>query len=171
MARQQHIAPQKTSPLENGILPIEGIDRRIVHEQAPGVQIDLLFDTLLVRCRPERLPRAIQRFLKQHAEKIIAPLAREKAKQIGKSVADIGFRDTTSRWGSCSSDGKLSFSWRLIFAPIEVIDYVVAHEVAHLAHFDHSPAFWALCRDLSKDYTSGKHWLKLNGQQLQQIDI
>lgn len=171
MRKQQIIAPPKADPVATGIIPVEGFDRRIVREDATGVQVDLLFDTLLVRCKPERAQRAIQRFLKQHAEKIIVPLAREKARAIGKQIADINFRDTTSRWGSCSSDKKLSFSWRLIMAPIEVIDYVVAHEVAHLQHFDHSPAFWVLCRELSIDYTKGKHWLKLNGQQLQQIEI
>lgn len=171
MRNQQIIAPPKADPVTSGVIPVEGFERRIVREDAPGVQVDLLFDTLLVRCKPERAQRAIQRFLKQHAEKIIVPLAREKARMIGKPIADISFRDTTSRWGSCSSDKKLSFSWRLIMAPIEVIDYVVAHEVAHLHHFDHSPDFWALCRDLSKDYTTGKHWLKLNGQSLQQIVV
>jgi len=171
MAQQQRIAPPKADPVTTGIIPVEGHDRRIVHEEAVGVQVDLLFDTLLVRCKPERQQRAIQRFLKQHAEKIIVPLAREKARSIGKVISDISFRDTTSRWGSCSHDRKLSFSWRLIMAPFEVIDYVVAHEVAHLQHFDHSPDFWALCRTLSKDYTTGKHWLKLNGQHLQQIEV
>lgn len=171
MATQQDIAPQKATPVAEGTILIEGKPRLIVHEEAPGVQVDLLFDTLLVRCRPERMPRAIQRFMKQHAEKIIVPLAREKARAIDKTISDISFRDTTSRWGSCSSDKKLSFSWRLIMAPYDVIDYVVAHEVAHLQHFDHSPAFWALCRELSRDYTSGKHWLKLNGQSLHAMDL
>lgn len=171
MRQQQQIAPPKADPVATGIIPVEGFERRIVREDATGVQVDLLFDTLLVRCRPERAQRAIQRFLKQHAEKIIVPLAREKALLIGKQIAEISFRDTTSRWGSCSSDRKLSFSWRLIMAPFEVIDYVVAHEVAHLQHFDHSPEFWALCRELSKDYTQGKHWLKLNGQTLQQVEV
>ncbi|MDB5478644.1 MAG: hypothetical protein JWM96_1139, partial [Alphaproteobacteria bacterium] len=150
---------------------IEGLLRAIIHQSAPGVKIELTHDRIFIACRPERMPRALQRFLLQHAEKIIVPLAHEKAAAIGKKIAGIRLRDTTSRWGSCSHDGNLSFSWRLILAPIDVIDYVVAHEVAHLQHFDHSPNFWGLCRELSSSYTMGKHWLKLHGAALQQVQF
>lgn len=171
MAQQQSIAPQKINPLQQGRITIQGIERRIEHNEAAGVAVTLHPEHIEIRCRAERVPRALQRFVKQHAEQIITPLCHDKAAQIDKKISAVNFRDTTSRWGSCAHDGKLSFSWRLIFAPQEVIDYVVAHEVAHLQHFDHSPAFWTLCRKLSTDYTKGKHWLQLNGQSLQQIEL
>lgn len=171
MMKQQANAPEKINPLQQGHITIQDIARRINHIEATGVAVTLHPDSIDIHCRRERLPRALQRFVKQHAEQIITPLCHEKAAQIDKKITDVNFRDTTSRWGSCAHDGTLSFSWRLIFAPQEVIDYVVAHEVAHLQHFDHSPAFWTLCRTLSNDYTKGKHWLQINGQSLQHIDL
>lgn len=171
MAKQQSNAPQKIRPLDSESITIQGIPRRIEHIEATGVAVTLHPDTIQIHCRAERLPRALQRFVKQYAEQIITPLCHDKAAEIDKKITAINFRDTTSRWGSCAHDGTLSFSWRLIMAPQAVIDYVVAHEIAHLQHFDHSRAFWALCRQLSTDYTSGKHWLQINGQSLQQVEL
>ena len=167
MTQQMRSVPQAPSIIEDGVIMIEGIQRRIIHQEAAGVHVSLTEDSLMVACRTERLSRAIRRFIIQHAEKLISELAHEKAAQIGKRITKITLRDTSSRWGSCAHDGSLSFSWRLIMAPFDVIDYVVAHEVAHLQHFDHSQDFWALCRELSESYTIGKHWLKINGAHLQ----
>lgn len=108
----------------------------------------------------------ITRFLKKLAKQSFAEMAQEKAETISKDIKSVSVRDTTSRWGSCSQSGNLSFSWRLIFAPFETIDYVIAHEVAHLEHLNHSPDFWNLCEDLSQEYTKGKRWIKKNGQEL-----
>lgn len=167
MRQQIAKVPQTSSALQNGHVMIEGIQRRIIHAEATGVHVSLTEDAILISCREERLPRALQRFIVQHADKLVSELAYEKATSIGKRITKVTMRDTSSRWGSCASDGSLSFSWRLIMAPFDVIDYVVAHEVAHLQHFDHSPDFWALCRELSENYTMGKHWLKINGAHLQ----
>jgi predicted metal-dependent hydrolase len=81
----------------------------------------------------------------------------------------VRFRDTTSRWGSCTSDGTLSFSWRIMMAPRPVIDYLVAHEVAHLREMNHGPKFWKLCTELCPDTERCKAWLKRNGSALQAI--
>ena len=167
MRKQIVIVSTQSSALENGIVMIEGIPRRIIHQEATGVHVSLTEDAIMISCRTERLPRALQRFVVQYADKLISELSYEKASRIDKRIAKVTMRDTSSRWGSCASDGSLSFSWRLIMAPYDVIDYVVAHEVAHLQHFDHSPDFWALCRELSENYTMGKHWLKINGAHLQ----
>jgi hypothetical protein len=110
-------------------------------------------------------PRIV-RFLKKLAIEHLQELATQKAQSIGKTVRAVSVRDTASRWGSCSADGRLSFSWRLIFAPPEALDYVVAHEVAHLEHLNHSKAFWNLCRTLSKDYLEGRHWMDNHGAEL-----
>jgi predicted metal-dependent hydrolase len=167
MQQQLKTMPKPPSIIEDGFVMLEGRPRKIVHQIAAGVKIILDDDALIIHCREERLQRAIKRFVIQHAEKTITPLTYEKAALSGKKFADITFRDTSSRWGSCTHDGRLSFSWRLIMAPMETIDYVVAHEVAHLTHFDHSPKFWGLCRELSAHFTAGKHWLKINGAHLQ----
>ncbi len=81
---------------------------------------------------------------------------------------DIKIRigDMKTRWGSCHPDGRISFSWRLILAPDYARDYVVAHEVAHLVHHNHSVKFWALCEELSTDYKQGKAWMRDHGKTL-----
>lgn len=104
--------------------------------------------------------------LKKIAHAGLADMASEKAEKISKTISDVTIRDTKSRWGSCSHDGKITFSWRLIFAPYYAADYVVAHEVAHLNHMDHSPEFWGLCEFLRLDYKKGKRWMKENGSKL-----
>tara|TARA_R110001592_G_scaffold16881_10_gene71657 strand:+ start:19785 stop:20459 length:675 start_codon:yes stop_codon:yes gene_type:complete len=108
--------------------------------------------------------------IKTHLKKIaragLADMASDKADQINKAVSTVSVRDTKSRWGSCSQDGSISFSWRLIFAPYAAIDYVVAHEVAHMIHMDHSKKFWKVCEQLSCDYKVGKAWMKAHGNEL-----
>lgn len=104
--------------------------------------------------------------IKKIAQAGLADIASDKADMISKTIHSVGVRDTKSRWGSCSHKGELSFSWRLIFAPYDAIDYVVAHEVAHLVHMDHSKDFWTLCQSLSCNFTEGKYWMKNHGNTL-----
>ncbi len=78
----------------------------------------------------------------------------------------ISVRDQKSRWGSCSSEGQLSFSWRLVLAPPLVLDYVAAHEVAHLAEMNHGPRFWKLVKQTMPQLEEAKHWLRMHGMQL-----
>ncbi|MDB2415501.1 M48 family metallopeptidase, partial [Rickettsiales bacterium] len=75
-------------------------------------------------------------------------------------------KDTKSRWGSCSSNGNLSFCWKLVLAPEEVFKYVIAHEVSHLKHMNHSPEFWKQVQSLMPNYKTHCKWLKLNGHNL-----
>lgn len=171
MRKQVVVTPQATVLKPGSFLPLEGKERLIIHTEAPGVEIVLTDDTITVKCREARFPRALDRFIRQRAHNIITSLSHKKAMELGRSIQSIQLRDTTTRWGSCTHDGKLSFSWRLIMAPAEIIDYVVAHEVAHLAVFDHSPKFWATCRTLTPHTTFGKHWLQQNGSTLHQIKI
>ena len=90
---------------------------------------------------------------------------------VGRKAKAIRFRDTSSRWGSCTSDGTLSFSWRIMMAPAPVINYLVAHEVAHLKEMNHGPKFWRLCEELCPDTERCKDWLKRNGGALQAIQF
>lgn len=111
---------------------------------------------------PERITQALRKIA--HAE--IKERADRYAAAIGKRITRISVRDTRSRWGSCSSTGNLNFSWRLVFAPSEVMDYVVAHEVAHLRHMNHSQAFWNQVEALCPDYEVAKAWLHQHGKHL-----
>jgi len=82
---------------------------------------------------------------------------------LGRGYQRLSLRDTRSRWGSCTADAGLMYSWRLIMAPPDVLRYVAAHEVAHLQEMNHSPAFWALVQQLYGDYRTPRGWLRQHG--------
>lgn len=159
-----------TIPFTNGTaLPVFGdkIDLEIECDPAlKRTSIKHKENILHVRGYQEDPSSRIKSHLKKIAREGFADMANDKAESICKTVSSISVRDTKSRWGSCSHDGDLSFSWRLIFAPYTAIDYVVAHEVAHLVHMDHSKDFWNLCESLCIDYKFGKKWIKENGNTL-----
>ena len=106
------------------------------------------------------------RLLKAHARAALTESAGRYAAVLGRPHGRITLRDTRSRWGSCSERGDLSFSWRLAMAPPEVLDYIAAHEVAHLARMDHSPAYWAGLARLMPGYEAPRRWLKEHGRGL-----
>jgi len=110
-------------------------------------------------------------FLKTRARDALVPTARHYARVLGREAGAISLRDTRSRWGSCSSAGRLSFSWRLAMAPPEVLDYVAAHEVAHLAEMSHAPRFWAVVERLLPGYRAPRSWLKREGRRLHMFDF
>lgn len=121
---------------------------------------------LLVGGRPEHLERRVQDYLIAEARRELGERARAKAALIGERIAAVTVRDTRSRWGSCAVNGRLSFSWRLILTPETVLDYVVAHEVAHLKEMNHSPRFWAVCATLTAEVKAPRAWLRANGARL-----
>ncbi len=123
-------------------------------------------DILEVQTYMDDPTNRITAHLKKLARTGLADMATDKAEIINKKISSITVRDTKTRWGSCSHKQELSFSWRLIFAPYDAIDYVVAHEVAHMIHMDHSKAFWTLCESLCSNYTEGKYWMKNHGNEL-----
>lgn len=112
------------------------------------------------------LERRVRDLLRAEALRQVRERAEEKAGRLGVAVRHVAVRDTRSRWGSCGSNGRLSFSWRLILAPEPVLDYVVAHEVAHLREMNHSPAFWRLVAGLTPSPDAAKAWLKAHGARL-----
>ncbi|MFO1120623.1 MAG: YgjP-like metallopeptidase domain-containing protein [Rhodospirillales bacterium] len=112
------------------------------------------------------VPGRIRRWLRDEARRAIEARIVAKAALLPRLPAAISLRDTRSRWGSCSSGGRLSFSWRLILAPPPVLDYVVAHELAHLRHHGHGPAFWAAVDELSDQVRAARAWLRRHGSTL-----
>jgi predicted metal-dependent hydrolase len=122
-----------------------------------------------VHGRIEHLPRRLGEWLRSEARTEIAARAHPLADRIRKRIGRITVRDTISRWGSCSAAGNLSFSWRLVMAPGWIMDYVVAHEVAHLRHANHGPGFWELVDELGVDAKQARRWLNANAQRLQRI--
>ncbi|MEM6780789.1 MAG: SprT family zinc-dependent metalloprotease [Pseudomonadota bacterium] len=162
-------------PFEDGEkLPVFGMKRQIEVDYDPDLRktdIELYSNELYVSTNKEDPSNRIKRFLKEEAKNHMTEMVHEKAAEIGGDVQSVTIRDTKSRWGSCSEDGKISLSWRLIFAPYEAMDYVVAHEVAHLVHMDHGDRFWDLCADLSEDFSTGVMWMKEHGHELMRYGV
>lgn len=156
--------PQTIRIDNNAILPIEGRLRQITGHNARSAT--LTDDALLLPGDPEQFARRAEVFLKHMARDRLAAASDSYAAKLGKPYSRITLRDTRSRWGSCSSAGALMYSWRLILAPPHVLEYVAAHEVAHLQHMDHSPAFWDQVASLYGDYSCARAWLRTEGLDL-----
>lgn len=156
-------------------IPLRGVPHRIEHEPAIRGTVTVSHDetgpVLLVHGDRLHLPRRLADFLKREAKREIEALVEKHTAAIGRRAKAVRFRDTSSRWGSCTSDGTLSFSWRIMMAPAPVIDYLVAHEVAHLKEMNHGPNFWKLCKELCPDTERRRDWLKRNGGALQAIQF
>lgn len=134
-------------------------------ENAPGEKL------IRVSGRAEHAARRLLDFFKREARATLAARTVDLAARIGERPARISVRDTQSRWGSCSTERSLSFSWRLILAPMFVLDYVVAHEVAHMRHMNHGPRFWKLVRELAIDADGAQAWLLRNGPLLHRYAV
>ncbi len=124
-------------------------------------------NVIVVAGREDFFVRRLTDWLKKQAKEDLNGQVHDMAAQLGKSVKRVSVRDTVSRWGSCSSAGHLSFNWRLIFAPPHILEYVAAHEVSHLRHMDHSPAFWGTVASFGVDAKAARAWLKKHGTALQ----
>jgi predicted metal-dependent hydrolase len=160
-------------PFRTGeIIPIRGENHRIVHKQQirgwvrveQATEEDLPW--LHVACDEQHIRRRISDFLKENAKSDLESAVRKYTQQLGYASRKVTVKDTSSRWGSCSASGALSFSWRLILAPSEVLDYLAAHEVAHLVHMNHSTDFWDLTRKLAPHTDNAEAWLIKNGASL-----
>ena len=158
--------PQRIPFVHGAELPLGGEPHTLLF--FPGMRAPVAVEgrEIYVSGRPEHMTRRVGDWLRAEAKRRIAPLAHAKAQIIDRKVSRITIRDQKSRWGSCSSVGRLSFSWRLVLAPPYVMDYVVAHEVAHLLEANHSPAFWRVVDRLTADRKTGRAWLRRHGLQL-----
>lgn len=143
-------------------IPVEGVPQRVVEGAGRGVRLQA--DGLAVPA--DAAGRRLQGWLRDLARDRLVTASDGYAQALGRPYTRITLRDTRSRWGSCSSQGGLMYSWRLILAPPEVLRYVAAHEVAHLAEMNHSPAFWTLVEQLYGPYQAPRTWLRLNGAAL-----
>ena len=126
---------------------------------------------LMVGGDEQHFSRRVVDTLKREARGDVQAAVDRHALAAGVKPRSLSLKDTKSRWGSCSSDRRLAFSWRIVMAPPQVLDYLAAHEVAHLAHMNHGPDFWALCRMLCPEMDAGRDWLKRNGAGLHAIDF
>lgn len=167
LARTLAAMPLPERPRFGGTLPVEGATLIIEAGAVRSPRVE--GGRLIVPAGEERLGLRLETWLKHCARIRLQAASEHYAGALGRPFRRITLRDTRSRWGSCAADGSLSYNWRLIMAPPGVLDYVAAHEVAHLAEMNHSPAFWAVVERLRPEFTPERAWLKRQGGALHAI--
>jgi len=162
--------PARVAFRPGAVIPFLGVEHRIRHRPRAQAQAQGTVwregGTINVAGRAEHVARRVEDWLKREARREIERRVRQKAEAIERRVGGLTVRDPKSRWGSCSPSAKLSFSWRLVLAPRSVLDYVVAHEVAHLKELNHGRRFWRLCAELTRDAETARAWLNQHGPAL-----
>lgn len=167
LTRRLAALPRPVPFVLGSVVPLRGSPCVIVAGPASRDNPITAGDGQILIARPSLdLPQRLGRWLRQEAKQDLLPRALDKADRIGRPLGRVAVRDPVSRWGSCSASGNLSFSWRLVLAPPAVLDYVVAHEVAHLAVRNHGPRFWAVVRELTADADQARDWLRREGPAL-----
>ncbi len=161
---------QPVAFVKGAVIPLRGVEHKItptgrvrgvVEAKKTGSE-----RAILVPGAPEHQSRRLVDWLKAEAERDLGKRVAIHAETLGVTFKSIAMRSQSTRWGSCSSSGRLNFNWRLVLAPPFVLDYVAAHEVAHLVEMNHSDAFWETCERALPDMERGRAWLKAHGRQL-----
>ncbi len=168
-------APKPLPFVEGAIVPLRGVDHRIVATGRVRGTVEATAENdepiLLVPGAPAHLGRRLTDWLRREAERDLSERAAIHAAGLGVRPKGLSLRGQSSRWGSCSNKGRLSFNWRLVLAPPFVLDYVAAHEVAHLKEMNHSPAFWTAVERMLPDYKRGRAWLRAHGGELMVLGV
>ncbi len=168
--------PKPAPFLPGTLVPLRGVEHRIVHRAgARGtVWTEMRSSGERILCAAggvDHIERRIHDFLKREARQHLVKASQHYAQALDVRVRRITIRDQSSRWGSCTSAGSLSFSWRLILAPPYVLDYLAAHEVAHLVEMNHSPRFWRLVGRICPHTERAKAWLDTHGNDLHRYGL
>ena len=165
------------APFRHGtIIPLRGEPHRIEHRpnERGTVWIELGDDGSRALCVAGEAPhigRRLRDYLKREAKRELEAASRRAADALGVKIKRVSIRDQSSRWGSCSTTGVLSYSWRLILTPPFVLDYLAAHEVAHLVEMNHSRAFWRVVARIYPNLSRAKTWLDMHGADLHRYGI
>lgn len=165
---RQKLRRNVTKPVnEENKISILGKNYQIIHTDSPENQVKLQNDALEVYCSKVLKRISIEVFLKKKLLSEIKAIVETISKKHNLIYSNIRIMENvTTKWGSCCSRGNLSFNWRIVFAPYEVLKYLVAHEMAHLKEMNHSKNFWQLVEDIYPEYQPAKLWLKRNGRNL-----
>lgn len=167
--------PARLSVAEGAVIPFRGERLAIAGGSGRGTVLVPATGSdparLMVGGDPAHLQRRVRDFVQREARRDLEAAVARHSAAVGIRPAGMALKDTTSRWGSCSSGRRLSFSWRIVLAPPSVLDYLAAHEVAHLREMNHGPDFWALCRELCPGMDEGRTWLRQQGGALHAIDF
>ena len=148
-----------------GLIPIFGSKKRL-EICSDSLNVRIIGNSIRIPITVSKPGLSVENFLKKLAKEELTNIANYYCDKLGVSYSSIKLRDTRSRWGSCSSNSNLMFSWRLIMAPKNVIRYLVAHEVTHLKHFNHSSDFWFEVRSIFGPYENERKWLRTEGTNL-----
>jgi predicted metal-dependent hydrolase len=149
------------------VIPVEGRELVVTPTTGRGVRVE--GNQLLVPGPLAAMGPRVAAWLKVLARDRLAAASTRYAGLVGRQYATLAIRDTRSRWGSCSPDGRLMYSWRLIMAPPAVLDYVAAHEVAHLVELNHSAAYWRVVTAICPDWKLHRAWLRTHGSTLHRV--
>jgi predicted metal-dependent hydrolase len=168
LERLAALAPAVPFEAEATVL-LGGAPHRIRHDPAARGGAFLDGEAIVAAGDAAFLRRRVSDFLRAEAKRRISVLVGPHAASLGVKPRVIRLKDTRSRWGSCAPDGTLAFSWRLVMAPSWVMDYVVAHEVAHLRELNHSARFWAHVSRLTPHREAAVEWLRLEGPALLRV--
>lgn len=161
-------APERVAFADGARIPFRGVEHLIVHRPAPrGVVTPARNGAgepiLAVYGDAAHIHRRVCDFLAREAKRDLAAAVQRHSSALGIEARRIAVKDTVSRWGSCSAAGRLSFSWRLIMAPPYVLDYLAAHETAHLKEMNHSYRFWRIVAGLDPHWREAERWLSREG--------
>ncbi|KAA2233441.1 M48 family metallopeptidase [Salinarimonas soli] len=159
--------PDRVALVPGALVPLRGVEHRIAHRPVALRRVSVATDAggpiLAVAGETAEVAGRVRAFLQREARRDLEAAVARYAEALGVSPSRITLRDTTSRWGSCSARGGLNFSWRLILAPPFVLDYLAAHEVAHLREMNHSQRFWRLVQGACPATQEAEAWLKRHG--------
>ena len=163
--------PERVAFEQGAIIPLRGAPHRLVHWSNVRGATSATFcpdgePIIAVSGEAPHVPRRVREFLQREARRDLAAAVKSYTEALGVPAKRVTVRDTRSRWGSCSANGNLSFSWRLILAPSFVLDYLAAHEVAHLKEMNHSHRFWKTTHKLCPRTEEAERWLKRHGTEL-----
>jgi hypothetical protein len=167
----------EAAPFGDGtVVPLRGEPHRIVHraKERGTVWTEIGSDGAQLICVAGQAPhvgRRVGDYLKREAKRELEAASRRAAEKLNVAIKRVSVRDQASRWGSCSSTGVLSYSWRLILAPPFVLEYLAVHEVAHLKEMNHSARFWRLVAAHCPDTARAKAWLDTHGSDLHRYGI
>lgn len=163
--------PQRVAFVEGALVPVRGVGHRIVHWSTVRGMTSTTTGgdgepIIAVAGEAPHVGRRVREFLQREARRDLSAAVKSYTDALGIPARRITVRDTKSRWGSCSAAGNLNFSWRLIMAPAFVLDYLAAHEVAHLKEMNHSKRFWRTVHKLCPHTEEAERWLKQHGTEL-----
>jgi predicted metal-dependent hydrolase len=163
--------PERVAFCDGALVPLRGVEHRILHWSSVGGPTVATTDAdgtpvIAVACDAPHVARRVRDFLEREARRDLVAAVARHGDALGRRPKRVTVRDTRTRWGSCTAQGHLNFSWRLVLAPSFVLDYLAAHEVAHLREMNHSSRFWTVTRTLAPRTDEAERWLKRHGSEL-----